>query len=116
MLTFVVNNDLISYLKMTNPLQKRLKIRKLLLNKYTIVFVVFAVLVTFFDNHSLIHRWETHRRIVEMEKELNYYQNEIKDTKQKNNELRSDKENLEKFAREHFYMKKESEEIFIVKE
>ena len=81
-----------------------------------IVFLAFAVFIVFFDNHNLIHRWGTQRRIVEMEKELKYYQNEIEVTKQKKNELQSNKENLEKFAREHYFMKKESEDIFIIKE
>lgn len=117
MLTFVAQISIISGRpKMAKSLLPRLKITKLLFNKYTIVFVVFIVFVTFFDNHSLIHRWETHRRIVEMEKELKYYQKEIKDTRQKTNELRSNRENLEKFAREHYYMKKESEDIYIIKE
>ena len=91
-------------------------LKKIFLNKYLIVFVGFAVFVTFFDNHSIIHRLETHRKIVGVEKELKFYQNEIKTTRQKKKELQSNKENLEKFAREHFYMKKESEDIFIIKE
>jgi len=92
------------------------KLKKILLNKYLIVFVVFAVLVTFFDNHNLIHRWKTHQKIVQMEKEYKFYQDEIKTTKQKKNELQSSKENLEKFAREHYYMKRQNEDIFIIKE
>lgn len=92
------------------------KLSKILLNKYLIVFVAFTVFVTFFDEHSLIHRWQTHQKINQMEKELKYYQDEIKATKQKKNELQSSKENLEKFAREHYYMKKETEDIFIIKE
>lgn len=91
-------------------------ISKVVFNKYVVVFVSFAVFVTFFDNHSLIHRWETRRRIVEMEKELKFYQGEIKLNSQKKKELQSDKENLEKFAREHYFMKRESEDIYIVKE
>lgn len=92
------------------------RLRKILLNKYLIVFLIYAVLVTFFDDHSLIHRWQSHRRIVEMEKELKFFQDEIKTNKQKKNELQSSKENLEKFAREHYYMKRENEDIFIIKE
>ena len=91
-------------------------LKKIIFSKYLIVFVLFAVFVAFFDNHSLIHRWETHRKIVQMEKELKFYQDDIKATRQKKNELQSSKENLEKFAREHYYMKKESEDIFIIKE
>jgi Septum formation initiator len=92
------------------------KLRKIFLNKYLLVFLVFAVFVTFFDEHSFIHRWQSHQRIVQMEKELKYYQEEIKNTRQKKNELQSSNENLEKFAREHYYMKKETEDIFIIKE
>jgi cell division protein FtsB len=92
------------------------KLKKILLNKYLIVFVAFTVFVTFFDEHSLIHRWDTHRKIVGMEKELKFYQNEIKTTRQKKNELQSSKDNLEKFAREHYFMKKQTEDIFIIKE
>ncbi len=92
------------------------KIRNILLNKYVIVFLVFTVFIVFFDKHNLINRWETSRRIGEMQNELKYYQDEIKTTKQKKNELQSNKENLEKFAREHYFMKKESEDIFIIKE
>lgn len=92
------------------------KLRKIFINKYLIVFVAFAVFVIFFDNHSLIHRWETHQKIIQMDKELKFYQEEIGTNKQKKIELQSSKENLEKFAREHYFMKKENEDIFIIKE
>ena len=81
-----------------------------------IVLLVFVVFATFFDNHNLINRWETHQKIKQMEKELKFYQDEIKTSKLKKNELQSNKENLEKFAREHYYMKKQNEDIFIIKE
>lgn len=92
------------------------KIKKILLSKYLIVFLVFTVFVTFFDEHSLMHRWQTYRKISEMEKELKFYQDEIKANTQKKNELQSSDANLEKFAREHYYMKKADEDIFIIKE
>jgi len=91
-------------------------IKRIFLNKYLIVLLVFVVFVTFFDNHNLINRWQTHQKIKQMEKELKFYQNEIKTSKLKKNELQSNKENLEKFAREHYYMKKQNEDIFIIKE
>jgi len=92
------------------------RLQSLLLNKYSIVFMVFAVFVTFFDEHNLINRWKTSQKISQLEVELKYYQNEIKSTKQKKNELQSSNDNLEKFAREQYYMKKENEDIFIIKE
>ena len=92
------------------------KLKSLLLNKYLIVFLLFAVFVTFFDEHNLIHRWKMSRKISQLEEELKFYQEEIKTTRQKKNELQSSDQNLEKFAREQYYMKKENEDIFIIKE
>ncbi len=74
------------------------------------------VLVTFFDQHSLIRRWESYNRISLMEEELKYYKDEIKATKEKKIELESSKENIEKFAREKYNMKNKDEDIFIIKE
>ena len=92
------------------------RLRKIFLNKYLIVLFVFGVFVTFFDEHSLIHRWQSHQRINRMEKELEFYKEEIKTTKQKKIELQSSDANLEKFAREHYYMNRKSEDVFIIKE
>ena len=92
------------------------KLGKILLNKYLIVFLAYIVFVTFFDQHNLIHRWQTDRKINELEKEYNFYQDEIKSNKLKKFELQSSNANLEKFAREHYFMKKENEDIFFIKE
>jgi cell division protein FtsB len=91
-------------------------IKQIFLNKYLIVLVVFTVFITFFDNHNLLNRWQTRQKINSLEKELKFYQEEIKTTKQKKNELESSNQNLEKFAREQYLMKKENEDIFIIKE
>jgi len=92
------------------------KLKSVLLNKYLIVFLFFAVFVTFFDEHNLINRWKSTQKINQLEEELKFYQDEIKSTRQKKNELESNKENLEKFAREQYLMKTENEDIFIIKE
>ena len=91
-------------------------LRLILLNKYVIVFLAFTVFVTFFDEHNLIQRWKSYQKINQLEEELDFYKEEIKATKLKKNQLQSSKENLEKFAREHYLMHKENEDIFIIKE
>jgi cell division protein FtsB len=85
------------------------------MNKYVFAAVVFAVIIVFFDNHNLISRIETTVKIKQLEKEKAFYQKEIQENKQKINDLQSN-ENLEKFAREQYLMKKDNEDIFIVKE
>jgi cell division protein FtsB len=51
-----------------------------------------------------------------MEKQREYYIEKIKTDSRKLKELRTDRENLEKFAREQYYMKRDNEDIFIVVE
>ncbi|MEP7171776.1 MAG: septum formation initiator family protein, partial [Bacteroidota bacterium] len=43
-----------------------------------------------------------------------FYLDEIKDNKEKLNELMSSPANLEKFAREKYYMKKDNEDVFVI--
>lgn len=107
----------INFLPVMSILETKLsKFKSLLLNKYLIVFLSFAVFVTFFDEHNLIQRWKMSRKINQLHEELKFYQEEIKTTRQKKNELQSSDQNLEKFAREQYFMKKENEDIFIIKE
>ena len=54
-------------------------------------------------------------KIIELENEYHYYENEIKDNKMKLKELQTNDIYLEKFAREKYLMKKDEEEIFIIK-
>ena len=49
-----------------------------------------------------------------MEKEKNYYRKKVEEDKRKKDELLGNRDNLEKFAREQYLMKKENEDIFII--
>jgi cell division protein FtsB len=51
-----------------------------------------------------------------LEKEKQYYQAKIKKVEEDRKELLTNKELLEKFAREKYLMKKEKEDIFIIQE
>ena len=67
----------------------------------------------FFDANSyLIHR-ELNKEMDALENEKEYYQNEIEKDKKAIEELSTD-EGVEKLAREKYYMKKDSEEIYII--
>jgi len=92
------------------------KIKPFILNKYWVVFIVFAFIFIFSENYSLIKRFKTDSNIKQLEKEISFYNAEIEKNKEKMRELQSNDENLEKFAREQYLMKKENEDIFIVNE
>lgn len=89
---------------------------RLLLNKYVIVLFGFLAFVLFFDNHNLLLRWKTQQKLEMLEKELEFFQNEIQTNKTKIKKLQTDNEYLEKFAREEYMMKEKDEEIFIIKD
>jgi cell division protein FtsB len=101
---------------MTTNQHKLSLFRRIILNKYVVTLVGFFIFLIFFDNHNLISRWETSRKINSMEKEIKFYQSEIDKNKAKMNEMQTSDESLEKYAREQYHLKKDSEDVFIIKE
>lgn len=79
-----------------------------------LVGAVFVVFMLFFDENSVYKNIQYRFKIRELNKEINYYQGVIEESKDKLNELNSSPENLEKFAREQFLMKKENEDIYLL--
>ncbi len=53
-------------------------------------------------------------KINQLENEQKYYREKIEEDKRKKEELLGNRDNLEKFAREQYFMKKENEDIFII--
>jgi len=86
---------------------------KIISNKYVLILVTFIIWMTFFDENSWLNHREFNLEIEKLNSEKEYYINEIK----KDDELiknLDDTEELEKFAREEYKMKKENEEIYII--
>lgn len=81
-------------------------------NKYTISVILFSVWMLFFDQHNMVSQFELKAELYQLESDKAYYQAEIERIREDLDELLSDNEKLEKFAREKYFMKKENEEIF----
>jgi cell division protein FtsB len=86
----------------------------LLRNKYSFSLILFFVWVVFFDSNNLIERTFHLRQMHQLEKDKIFYEEKIKDDRAKLEELESNPANLEKFAREHYLMKKDNEDVFII--
>jgi cell division protein FtsB len=54
-------------------------------------------------------------KLSELEEEKVYYQEKIEEVKKEKEELFSDNDKLEKFAREKYLMKKPNEDVYILK-
>lgn len=83
-------------------------------NKYVIAITVFTVWIFFFSQYSLTDRFKLAGEISELEQDKKYYREQIVRDSIRLQELTTNRENLEKFAREQYYMKKKNEEIFVV--
>ena len=90
-------------------------LQRIFVNKYSFVLFVFFAYLIFFDDHNLIKRFKTKQEIKQLEQECLYYIDEIDVNKAEINHLKNDSVYLEKFAREKYYMKKDNEEVFILK-
>lgn len=78
--------------------------------------LVFLVWLLIFDQNSLIDRIKYLNTLNEMEDEKQYYLERIDEDSRRLKELKTDQDNLEKFAREQYFMKKENEDVFVIVE
>ncbi len=85
------------------------------LNKYWVVGIVFVILTFTAGDSSLYKRYTYDEKIRSLENEIEHYRKEIEINSKKLKALHTDKEGLERFAREEYLMKRENEDIFIIK-
>lgn len=90
------------------------KVFRLIRNKYVLSLLVFFLWLLFFDSNSLLDRFAHKQRIGQLQDDKVYYSNKIEETRERIKELKTDEENLEKFAREQYLMKEDDEDLFII--
>lgn len=84
-------------------------------NGLQIGVLLFVVVMLFvFSDSNIGKRIDSDREIRSLKKQIEFYKKQIEADKAKLYELQSDKDNLEKFARENYLMKKENEEVFVI--
>ncbi|HVS92215.1 MAG TPA: septum formation initiator family protein [Mucilaginibacter sp.] len=83
-------------------------------NKYFVVSLAFLVWMVFFDKNDLFSQYQYHSQLSKLEHERDFYQKETAKVHQELDELTTNKEMLEKFAREKYLMKKDNEDVFVI--
>ncbi|MBQ4162295.1 MAG: septum formation initiator family protein [Parabacteroides sp.] len=83
---------------------------------YWLLTIVFLIFTFTMGESSLYKRYTYDEKIRSLEKEIEYYQKEIEVNSKKLNDLHTDRDGLERFAREEYFMKSPNEDIFIIKE
>ena len=90
------------------------KIRGLFKNFYFLFFLCFVLWMTIIDSNGFINRYRLSDKLSELNSQKEFYIKEIDKVTLDKERFESDEELLEKYAREEYLMKKESEDIFYV--
>lgn len=85
-------------------------------NFYVVCGLLFLAWMTFLDSNDLITRFKMASKLGDLEDEKEYYNQKIIEVEKDRNELMTNKELLEKFAREKYLMRKPSEDVFVIVE
>ncbi len=86
---------------------------KILGNRYVIVLAFFTVWMLFLDNTSYLEHRILNKQLNELEDNKKYYQDEIRKDSENIKQLKNP-DQIEKYAREKYYMKRDSEDIYII--
>jgi cell division protein DivIC len=90
------------------------KIPPFLRNRYLLTIIVFVIWVVLLDSNNLISQHKEMKNLKKLRAEKEYYIRRIEEDKRKLHELKTDDQNLEKFAREQYRMKKPDEDLYII--
>ena len=88
----------------------------ILTNKYLVVSAFFIVWMLFFDQRDYFQQHERQAELNKLEAKKQYYEQEIAKTKKELEDLQNNPAALEKFAREHYLMKRDGEDIYIIED
>ncbi len=84
-------------------------------NKFVLTAIAFLVWMSFFDQHNWVSLAGKRRNLEEIKTGIAYLNAEIAQMEEACQGLREDPKYLERFARETYQMKREEEDLFIVK-
>ena len=82
-------------------------------HKYLITLVLFAVIVGFLDENSMVRRLGYAREENRLRGEIERYRKEYEENTERLNELVADAGAIERIAREKYLMKKPNEDIYV---
>lgn len=83
-------------------------------NSYFLLGLGFLVWMLFFDTEDLITQYRLRKRFKDLITEKAYYLEQIAKLEKDREDLASNEDLLEKFAREKYFMKKKTEDLYVV--
>ena len=100
-------------MRFLRQLMARYAFLRFLGNTYVLVIIFFTVWMIFLDNYSYFDQKVLDKEIEELEENKKYYLQEIAKDSASIRQL-NNPDQIEKYAREKYYMKREKEDIYII--
>jgi cell division protein FtsB len=105
-----------SYQPLTiNKMKLLTNIPSWLKNKYLLTGVFFVVWMLFFDPKDILTDFERRDKLTELQKSELHLKQMISESRHELDLLKNNAQNIEKYAREKYMMKKDNEDLFIIK-
>ena len=92
------------------------KIPSIFKNKYFIIGFLFVIWISFLDENNLVLLNQQQSKLEKKQEIIDSLKNTISEIEMKLERLNNDQKELEKFARENFLMKKDNEDIIIIRD
>ena len=86
------------------------------INFYVLALVVFIVWMIFFDRNDILSQYKMGTQGDELKQQKKFFEKGITLEKQEASELFDDNNKLEKYAREHYLMRKDSEDVYYIEQ
>jgi cell division protein DivIC len=90
------------------------KFWRILTNKFLLTGVAFAVWISFFDQNDWIDQRQRQKELNAVKNDIAYLNAEISKMQQQRNDLVSNPTLLEKYARETYHLKRDTEDVYVV--
>ena len=100
---------------MWKKLQKRIAaLPPWLTNIYFLCSVAFVLWMVVIDDNNVINQYRKHAELQALLEKRKFYMQQIAETQKQLTELTTNKNTQEKFAREHYWMKRDNEDVYVI--
>ena len=91
-----------------------MKILRIVFDKYLITAAAFIVFIVFFDQNDLHSQRERQQDLKNVKANISMYKEDIARMNSDYRALTTNPDELERYAREHYRMKRDSEDVYVV--
>jgi cell division protein FtsB len=93
-----------------------LSIWKVIRNKYVAATLVFLLFFLFLGENNVLVTHQLKRDVASLNREIDLLEHDIKQDSAEAESLFGNMDALETYGREHYYMKRDNEDIYIIKD